>query len=155
VPYLSGSTALISLLRRLAPDKSVSRRDILIGQAWLLRNGVASQIMDTLTIGTFLVAYALELGASNLVIGLLAAVPHVTQFAQLLGVYLIERFRARRQTCVVAAAIARPMLLIMAGAAFVDTQSWARWSQRAGTLGSATWCPRRAGAVSSPGAWRS
>ena len=116
---------MLPLLRRLAPDESVNRRDIVIGQAWLLRNGIASQVMDTLTIGAFLVAYALQLGATNLVIGILAAIPHATQFGQLLGVYLIEKYRVRRLTCVIAGAIARPMLLIMAGAAFIDSQNWA------------------------------
>ena len=109
------------LFRRLAPDADVSRRDIQFGLVWVVRNGLASQAMETLTIGAFLVAYALQLGASNVHIGILAAVPHLVQFAQLFGVYLLERYRARRLLCVVAGAISRPMLLVMAAAAFVPS----------------------------------
>lgn len=41
----------------------------------VIRDGIASQIMATLTGGVFLVAFALKLGASNTVIGILAAIP--------------------------------------------------------------------------------
>ena len=109
------------LFNRLAPDADVSRRDIQFGLVWVVRNGLASQAMETLTIGAFLVAYALQLGASNVHIGILAAVPHLVQFAQLFGVYLVERFRSRRLVCVIAGGISRPMLLVMAGAAFMST----------------------------------
>ena len=40
----------------------------------IIKDGVASQAMGILTGGAFLVAFAVKLGASNLVIGLLAAI---------------------------------------------------------------------------------
>jgi hypothetical protein len=46
---------------------------------WINRNGVGIQVMETLAVGAFLTAFALELGASNLVIGMLAAIPHLCQ----------------------------------------------------------------------------
>jgi len=49
----------------------------------VIKDGLASQTMVTLTGGVFLVAFALKLGASNLVIGLLAAIPPLTQLIQI------------------------------------------------------------------------
>ena len=40
---------------------------------WIMRNGVGIQIMETLAVGAFLTAFAVQLGASNFTIGLLAA----------------------------------------------------------------------------------
>lgn len=108
-------------LQSLAPAKRITNRQRSFGLLWLVRNGIASQAMETLTIGPFLVAYALALGASNLQIGILAAVPHLAQFAQLLGVYLVEHFRARRAICVLAAGINRPMFILMAAAALLPS----------------------------------
>ena len=89
---------------------------------WVRRNGVGSQTMETLTIGVFLTAYALELGASNFVIGVIAAMPHAAQFAQLPGVFLVEKFRKRKAVAVIAGALSRPMLLLLTAAAFVPSQ---------------------------------
>jgi len=110
---------MIGFFRRLSPDETVTRVDVQYGLGWLVRYGVCIQAMETLTIGAFLVAYALHLGASNLQIGILAAIPHLAQFSQFLGIYLVERIRKRRLIAVVAGMTARPMLLIMAAAAFL------------------------------------
>jgi MFS family permease len=45
------------------------------GLRYLIKDGLASQALATLTGGAFLVAFALQLGASNYHIGLLAAIP--------------------------------------------------------------------------------
>lgn len=47
--------------------------------------------MDTLTVSAFLTAFALELRASTIVIGLLAAIPHLTQVLQIGGAHLDDR----------------------------------------------------------------
>ena len=110
-----------SILSRLDPQSVVSRRDRYQGLVWVTRNGVASQGMETLTLGVFLVAYALSLGASNFYIGLLAAVPQLAQVAQLPGVLIVERFRKRRLICFIAGGLSRPLLLAMAAAALLPT----------------------------------
>jgi hypothetical protein len=46
----------------------------------LLYDALASEAMSTLTTGVFLTGFALALGASNLAIGVLAAVPSAVQF---------------------------------------------------------------------------
>jgi len=52
--------------------------------------------MDTLTGGAFLVAFALLLGASNTVVGLLAAISPLTQLLQLPAIYLVDRMASRK-----------------------------------------------------------
>jgi len=86
---------------------------------WIIRNGVGIQIMETLAVGAFLVAYAIELGASNFVIGLLAATPHLSQLAQVPALLVVDRHRDRRRVYVIAGIIGRPMMLVIAGAAFI------------------------------------
>lgn len=90
------------------------------GLRWWFRNAIGSQAMDTLTVGAFLTAFALELGASTIVIGLLAAIPHLTQVLQIGGVYLDDRWRNRRVISVLFSGLSRPMFLLMAAAAFVQ-----------------------------------
>lgn len=92
---------------------------------WVIRAGLASQVMETLTIGPFLVAYALSFDAGNIVIGFLAAIPFLTQFIQLPAVILIEKVRKRRLISFVFASLSRPMVLVMALAAFMPEPFWA------------------------------
>lgn len=94
-------------------------------ERWILRNGAGIQIMETLAVGAFLTALAVELGASNVVIGLLAAIPHLAQLGQIPALALVARLRARKRIYLVSGAIARPMLLVIAAAAFVPSPGWA------------------------------
>lgn len=99
---------LFSTFEELGPEQ-VER-----GLRLVLKDGLAAQAMSSLTTGVFLVGLALSLGASNLVIGALAAVPFLTQLVQLLGIWVVERFRVRRAVCVLASALGRSLLLVMA-----------------------------------------
>lgn len=90
---------------------------------WIMRNGVGIQIMETLAVGAFLTAFAVHLGASNFVIGLLAATPHLSQLAQIPALLVVDRYRDRKRVYFVAGLVARPMLLVIGAAAFVpDTE---------------------------------
>jgi MFS family permease len=82
----------------------------------VLYDSLASEAMGTLTAGVFLVGYAVQLGASNFAIGVLAAVPFFVQLLQLPAVVLVERLRSRRLICVWAAGIGRCFLLASAAA---------------------------------------
>ncbi|WP_178133862.1 MFS transporter [Vineibacter terrae] len=77
----------------------------------VLYDGLASEAMGTLTTGVFLAGLAVEIGASNAAIGLLAAVPFAVQLLQLPAVVLVERLRARRAICTWSAGIGRCFLL--------------------------------------------
>jgi len=126
---------MMRFLRGLDPDDSLTRRQVVFGLPWVIRNGLASQVMETLTIGPFLIAYALVFDASNVVIGLLAAIPFLTQFVQLPAVYLVERVRKRRLLSFVFAASSRPMMLVMALAAFMPSPATALAVLMAGLAG--------------------
>jgi len=86
---------------------------------WIMRNGVGIQIMETLAVGAFLTAFAIQLGASNFTIGLLAAVPHLSQLAQIPALATVEHYRNRRRVYFVSGLIARPAMLIIGAAAFI------------------------------------
>lgn len=73
----------------------------------MVRDGMASQALASFTGSTFLVAYALQFGASNALIGLLAALPHLSQLAQLPAILLVRRVGNRRAISVIASAVGR------------------------------------------------
>jgi MFS family permease len=80
----------------------------------VINDGLATRVMVTLTGGVFLVAFALKLGASNSVIGLLAAIPSLVQLIQIPSVYLVEKYRVRRAISVYTSAISRISWLFIA-----------------------------------------
>jgi MFS family permease len=80
----------------------------------LVKDGVYAQVVGVLTSGVLLVGYGLALGASNLVIGLLAAVPFLAQLAQMPAILLVERWRQRRAIAVASLAAARLSLVPLA-----------------------------------------
>jgi len=57
---------------------------------------MASSGFSSLTTSTFLVAFALALGADNLQIGVLASLPFLTDLLQIPAVWFIERIRLRK-----------------------------------------------------------
>jgi MFS family permease len=89
----------------------------------VLYDALASEAMGALTTGVFLAGFLVDLGASNLAIGVLAAVPFAVQFLQLPAVVLVERLRTRRAICAWSAAIGRSFLIVAAMAPFVGEQA--------------------------------
>ena len=89
----------------------------------LLYDALASEAMGTLATGVFLTGFAVALGASNLAIGLLAAVPSAVQFLQFPAVVLVERIRRRRAICAWAAGIGRAFLIAAAAAPLLAARS--------------------------------
>jgi hypothetical protein len=94
--------------------ETLSEQDVKAGLANFMKDALTTQIMTTLTSGTFLVAFALKLGATNLFVGLLAAIPLLTQLVQLPAIYLIETYRVRRAVYVYAATSSRTLWLVIA-----------------------------------------
>lgn len=88
--------------------------EVKAGLNLVVKDGLAAEAMTTLTGGTFLVAIALHLGASNFQIGLLAALPILTNVFQLVAIWLVQRYNNRRGVAVVANFFARFPLLIVA-----------------------------------------
>jgi MFS family permease len=88
----------------------------------VLYDALASEAMGTLTTGVFLAGFLVDLGASNLAIGVLAAVPFAVQFLQLPAVVLVERLRSRRAICTWSAAVGRSFLIVAAMAPLVSKE---------------------------------
>lgn len=99
---------------QLKPQDTLTEHQVQSGLAYVIKDGVASQAMGTLTGGAFLVAFAIKLGASNFVIGLLAAIGPLAQLLQLPSIFLVEKVRNRRAITVVAAALTRLSWLLIA-----------------------------------------
>jgi hypothetical protein len=98
----------------MEPRERLSDDEIAQGLAYITRDGLATQAMVTLTSGIFLVAFGLQLGASNTVIGLLAAIPPLAELIQVPAITIVERVRNRRLVCVGASIVARIFWIIIA-----------------------------------------
>jgi MFS family permease len=98
---------------RLEAKETLTEEEIQTGLRSVIKDGLTSQAMVTLTGGAFLVAFALKLGASNLVIGLLAAIPPLVQLIQIPSIYLVEKYRLRRAITVYASATSRTFWLLV------------------------------------------
>ena len=91
----------------MRPKEILTEAEVSRGLRIGITEGLASEAMTTLTGGAFLVALALLLGASNFEIGLLAALPTLTNVSQLLSIWLVRRFSNRRLISVVCSVLAR------------------------------------------------
>ncbi|MHA2061537.1 MAG: MFS transporter, partial [Candidatus Sifarchaeia archaeon] len=103
----------------LKAEDSLTDDQVRSGLNYIIKDGVASQAMGVLTGGAFLIAFAIKLGASNLVIGLLAAIGPLSQLLQLPSIFLVEKIRNRRLITVVAAGLSRLCWLIIALSPFL------------------------------------
>jgi MFS family permease len=93
---------------------TLTEAEVQSGLRAVIRDGLASQAMVTFTGGAFLVAYALKLGASNVTIGLLAAIPPLTQLIQIPSIFLVENLRKRRAISMFGSASSRIFWLLIA-----------------------------------------
>jgi len=98
----------------LAPKDKLSEEEIETGLKRVIKDGLTSQMMVTLTGGIFLVAFALRLGASNTLIGLLVGIPSLMQLIQIPTIYLVEKFRRRKLITVFGSGISRIFWLLIA-----------------------------------------
>jgi len=100
-------------------EERLNENQIQSALKFIIRDGVASQAMGILTGGAFLIAFAVKLGASNFVIGLLAAIGPLSQLLQLPSIFLVEKIRNRRVITVIAAGLSRLCWLIIALSPFI------------------------------------
>ncbi|MGB3587151.1 MAG: MFS transporter [Tunicatimonas sp.] len=90
-----------------ARTTSLSDTQVQQGLNLVLREGLATQSMIVLTSGAFLIAFALELGASPLQIGIISAIPLYSNVLQILSIELVRRWRSRKRVVVVGTMIGR------------------------------------------------
>ncbi len=84
------------LMTTFQPKMVLSREEVTRGLRALTWEGIASTGFSSLTTSTFLVAFALALGADNFQIGVLASLPFITDLLQLPAVWLVEKVRRRK-----------------------------------------------------------
>lgn len=109
----------------LRPVPSVSAAQLAAGERSLVQDLGWASVSGAFSGGVILVAFALQLGASPLQIGLLAAIPFMAQALQLPATLLIERLRLRRRIGVLAITAARIVVLSMAALPLLGSQSLA------------------------------
>lgn len=97
----------------LNPTKSLSESQVESGLKFVTRDGLFTEAMVAFTGGTFLVAMAMNMGASNFQIGLLAALPTLSNIFQLVSIWLVQRYNNRRAICVISSFCARFPLLVI------------------------------------------
>lgn len=105
--------------RWMSPHEIISNQETTAGLKMLVVDSTCSQIMNVLAGGAFLVAFALALGASNTVIGLLSALNPLSQILQIPAIFLIEWTALRKATTVLAAFSSRLFLLLIAALPWV------------------------------------
>jgi len=107
---------------RLRPDEIVTPEDLARGERALVKDAAWATTAGALYGGVILVGFALELGATPMLIGLLAAIPFLAQVSQLAAITLIERVRQRRKITLLAVTVARTLILSLALIPFVEGQ---------------------------------
>lgn len=98
---------------QFTPQPSIAPEALERGLRYLMYDGVAAQVMVTLTSGAFLVAFALLLGASNLTIGIISALQPLTQIMQLPAIYLVERLGYRKVLVLAALGMSRMFCFLL------------------------------------------
>lgn len=105
----------------LSAQATITATELESGLRRLVTEALFSNTTAALTTGVVLTAFALHLGANNATIGLLAAIPFLTQLAQVPAIALVERLRERKRISVYASLFGRTMLGAMALAPFAGT----------------------------------
>jgi MFS family permease len=97
----------------LKPKEVLTESEVQRGMKVVIWDGLASEMMTTFTGSAFLVAMALLMGANNVQIGILAALPTFTNIFQLISIWLVRKFNNRRAIAVFCAFLARfPLVCI-------------------------------------------
>lgn len=110
---------------RLKPvDRPLRPDEVEQGLRYVVYDGMASQALASLTGSAFLVALALHLGASNVTIGVLAAIPQLAQPLQLPAIWLVRRMANRRLLSVMASAVGRLGWIVVALIPIVALPGW-------------------------------
>jgi MFS family permease len=107
----------VAVLRTiLAPQAEISAGDRERGLRLLLIDAAFATAIGALNSGVVLLALALHVGASQIEIGVIAAIPLLTQMLQAPAVTLVERIRRRRLisvACVFGARLALPVYAVV------------------------------------------
>lgn len=84
---------MFSLLR---PRSTLTETEVNRSLRLMVWDGIAGTAMFSLASGGFMAAFALALGANNLQIGVIAALPYIAQVVQLPAILAVEKIRMRK-----------------------------------------------------------
>ena len=127
-------------------QKELSEKDFRRAGRGMLFDGVCSTSMSTLQGGPFLAAFAIALGASNYEVGLLASIGFLSQFSQLGGLFLVQKYPRRKGIVVLSAGVSRllwlfilliPVLFLNRGVTFL--MQWLFLAALAGAVAGPAW----------------
>lgn len=96
------------------PNDKITAKQRREGLTTVVQEGIASYTMEALSTGVFLVGITLYLGASNLTIGILAALPFLSNLFQIPAIHLVEKYRNRRKIVAICCYFGRSFLLLIA-----------------------------------------
>lgn len=101
------------------PTQPLTTQQVDKGLNLVIRDGLASEALVVLTTGTFMVALALRLGANNLQIGIIAALPTFTNIFQLIAIWLVQKYQVRKPIALIANISARIPILVIGSLPFL------------------------------------
>jgi len=107
----------------LRPQETLDQVEVDRGLRLLLMDGVCSQIMGSFTGGAIMIAFALMLGASNTVIGIIAAIGPLTQLLQIPTIFLVEKIKQRKLIVVLTSFVSRVFWVAIAAVPWLVPES--------------------------------
>ncbi|HWJ27269.1 MAG TPA: MFS transporter [Flavisolibacter sp.] len=91
----------------------LTNQQVETGLKQVIKDGLTAEVMVTMTGGTFLMAMAVLMKATNFQIGLMTALPTLTNIFQLFSTWLVQKYNNRRAVMVISSFIARlPLFMI-------------------------------------------
>jgi hypothetical protein len=113
-----------NLFARLQPWEQITPAATQYGLKMLIWDAICFQVMTVLTSGAFLVAFALQLGASNVIIGSLAALSPLAQVLQIPAIFLVEYTGLRKAAVVLSSFSSRLFWIAAALTPWVLPKTW-------------------------------
>ncbi len=108
----------------LRPSPTLTNAEVRSSLRMMIWDGVTSEALATIQVMGYLAAYALALGANNLQVGIVSAVPFASLVVQLPAILIIERFRARKAIGLPAWLLAQLLMIPVAAVPFfIDVPS--------------------------------
>ena len=107
---------LFKHVRKQLKPHELTENEVKSSLFWVIQDGVFAQMFESLIAGPVLIAVAVMVGASNLMIGYLMALPSLANLAQFIGAWLVEKYGTRKKIVIYISGIGR---LCIIGVAFL------------------------------------
>lgn len=112
------------MLHWLLPKETLQDEEVHRGLRMLHMDAVFAQMMAAFTVGPFMIAFAVLLGAPNVVIGLLGAIGPLSQIIQIPAILLVERTGMRKALTIGTASVARSVWIAVASIPLWVPEAW-------------------------------